>query len=96
MTADNYTPTLPVVQAQREQSSSGKPPLTSGFRTATNVEQLTYLLFLTMDYERTRPPFKQEVDHPRRLQPASLIEVNGLPRSSIGVTWLSLRGLPAR
>ena len=32
------------------------------------VEQLTYLLFLKMDYERTRPPYNRKSSIPQLLQ----------------------------
>lgn len=38
------------------------------------VEQLTYLLFLKMDYERTRPPYNRKSSIPEEYNWASLIE----------------------
>ena len=48
------------------------------------VEQLTYLPFLKMDYERTRPPYRRKSTIPEHCNPASLIELDGLrpPRCS--------------
>src|SRR6266446_342678 len=43
------------------------------------VEQLTYLLFLKMDYERTRPPYNKKSTVPKDYNWASLIEMAGLP-----------------
>jgi type I restriction enzyme M protein len=43
------------------------------------VEQLTYLLFLKMDYERTRPPYKHKSTIPEDYNWASLIELDGIP-----------------
>src|SRR5437016_14663747 len=43
------------------------------------VEQLTYLLFLKMDYERTRPPYNKKSIIPEDYNWASLIEMDGLP-----------------
>src|SRR5208283_2229123 len=43
------------------------------------VEQLTYLLFLKMDYERTRPPYKHKSTIPEDYNWASLVEMDGLP-----------------
>jgi hypothetical protein len=43
------------------------------------VEQLTYLLFLKMDYERTRPPYNKKSTIPEDYNWASLIEMDGLP-----------------
>jgi type I restriction enzyme M protein len=43
------------------------------------VEQLTYLLFLKMDYERTRPPYNRKSTIPEDYNWASLIEMDGLP-----------------
>jgi type I restriction enzyme M protein len=43
------------------------------------VEQLTYLLFLKMDYERTRPPYKNKSTIPAEYNWASLMELDGLP-----------------
>jgi len=43
------------------------------------VEQLTYLLFLKMDYERTRPPYNKKSTIPEDYNWASLIELDGLP-----------------
>ncbi len=43
------------------------------------VEQLTYLLFLKMDYERTRPPYNKKSTVPEDYNWASLIEMDGLP-----------------
>jgi len=43
------------------------------------VEQLTYLLFLKMDYERTRPPYNKKSTIPSDYNWASLIELDGLP-----------------
>jgi type I restriction enzyme M protein len=43
------------------------------------VEQLTYLLFLKMDYERTRPPHKRKSSIPEEYNWASLIELDGIP-----------------
>ena len=43
------------------------------------VEQLTYLLFLKMDYERTRPPYRRKSTIPEHYNWASLIELDGLP-----------------
>src|SRR5436190_18479837 len=43
------------------------------------VEQLTYLLFLKMDYERTRPPYNHKSTIPDDYNWASLIELDGLP-----------------
>jgi len=43
------------------------------------VEQLTYLLFLKMDYERTRPPYKYKSTIPEDYNWASLVELDGLP-----------------
>ena len=39
------------------------------------VEQLTYLLFLKMDYERTRPPYNKKSTIPEDYNWASLIEL---------------------
>ena len=41
------------------------------------VEQLTYLLFLKMDYERTRPPYKHKSTIPEDYNWASLVELDG-------------------
>ena len=46
------------------------------------VEQLTYLLFLKMDHERTRPPYNRKSSIPEDYNWASLIELDGLPRES--------------
>ena len=43
------------------------------------VEQLTYLLFLKMDYERTRPPYNHKSTIPDDYNWASLMEVDGIP-----------------
>jgi type I restriction enzyme M protein len=43
------------------------------------VEQLTYLLFLKMDYERTRPPYNKKSIIPEHYNWASLIELDGIP-----------------
>src|SRR5579862_822630 len=43
------------------------------------VEQLTYLLFLKMDYERTRPPYNRKSMIPEDYNWASLIELDGIP-----------------
>src|ERR1035438_5305084 len=43
------------------------------------VEQLTYLLFLKMDYERTRPPYHHKSTIPEDYNWASLIELDGIP-----------------
>jgi type I restriction enzyme M protein len=43
------------------------------------VEQLTYLLFLKMDHERTRSPYKRKSTIPEDYNWASLIELDGLP-----------------
>jgi type I restriction enzyme M protein len=43
------------------------------------VEQLTYLLFLKMDHERTRPPYNRKSTIPEDYNWASLIELDGLP-----------------
>jgi type I restriction enzyme M protein len=43
------------------------------------VEQLTYLLFLKMDYERTRPPYKHKSAIPEDYNWPSLVEMDGLP-----------------
>jgi type I restriction enzyme M protein len=43
------------------------------------VEQLTYLLFLKMDFERTRPPYKRKSTIPEEYNWASLMEMDGLP-----------------
>ena len=43
------------------------------------VEQLTYLLFLKMDYERTRPPYNKKSTIPEDYNWASLIQLDGLP-----------------
>jgi type I restriction enzyme M protein len=43
------------------------------------VEQLTYLLFLKMDYERTRPPYNHKSTIPEDYNWASLMEVDGIP-----------------
>jgi type I restriction enzyme M protein len=44
------------------------------------VEQLTYLLFLKMDYERTRPPHNKQSAIPEDYNWASLLECNdGIP-----------------
>jgi type I restriction enzyme M protein len=43
------------------------------------VEQLTYLLFLKMDYERTRPPYNKKSTIPEEYNWASLVEMDGLP-----------------
>jgi type I restriction enzyme M protein len=43
------------------------------------VEQLTFLLFLKMDYERTRPPYKNKSSIPDEYDWASLIELDGIP-----------------
>ncbi len=43
------------------------------------VEQLTYLLFLKMDYERTRPPYNRKSTIPEGYNWANLIELDGLP-----------------
>ena len=43
------------------------------------VEQLTYLLFLKMDYERTRPPYNRKSSVPEEYNWASLMEMDGLP-----------------
>src|SRR6266508_917512 len=40
------------------------------------VEQLTYLLFLKMDYERTRPPYNKKSSMPTDYNWASLIELD--------------------
>ena len=42
------------------------------------VEQLTYLLFLKMDYERTRPPYSKKSTIPAEYNWASLIELDGI------------------
>jgi type I restriction enzyme M protein len=41
------------------------------------VEQLTYLLFLKMDYEQTRPPFNKQSKIPKELNWSSLISKDG-------------------
>ena len=43
------------------------------------VEQLTYLLFLKMDFERTRPPYNHKSTIPEDYNWASLMEVDGIP-----------------
>src|ERR1022692_1219433 len=43
------------------------------------VEQLTYLLFLKMDYERTRPPYNKKSTIPEDYNWASLVEMDGIP-----------------
>jgi type I restriction enzyme M protein len=43
------------------------------------VEQLTYLLFLKMDYERTRPPYKHKSTIPEDYNWATLVELDGIP-----------------
>src|ERR1039457_2030806 len=43
------------------------------------VEQLTYLLFLKMDYECTRPPYTTESSIPAEYNWASLLESDGIP-----------------
>jgi type I restriction enzyme M protein len=43
------------------------------------VEQLTYLLFLKMDHERTRPPYNHKSTIPEDYNWASLIELDGIP-----------------
>jgi type I restriction enzyme M protein len=43
------------------------------------VEQLTYLLFLKMDYERTRPPYNRKSAIPEDYNWASLRELDGIP-----------------
>jgi type I restriction enzyme M protein len=43
------------------------------------VEQLTYLLFLKMDYERTRPPYNRKSAIPKEYNWASLKELDGIP-----------------
>ena len=43
------------------------------------VEQLAYLLFLKMDYERTRPPYNHKSTIPEYYNWASLIELDGMP-----------------
>jgi type I restriction enzyme M protein len=42
------------------------------------VEQLTFLLFLKMDYERTRPPYNKKSTISADYNWASLIELDGL------------------
>jgi type I restriction enzyme M protein len=42
------------------------------------VEQLTYLLFLKMDYERTRPPYNKKSTIPEDYNWASLVELDGI------------------
>src|SRR5258708_4667462 len=44
-----------------------------------SVEQLAYLLFLKMDYERTRPRYKNKSSIPEEYNWASLMELDGLP-----------------
>jgi type I restriction enzyme M protein len=41
------------------------------------VEQLTYLLFLKMDYERTQPPYSKKSDIPVKYNWLSLLEKDG-------------------
>ncbi len=41
------------------------------------VEQLTYLLFLKMDYEQTRPPFNKSSKIPKELNWSSLVTKDG-------------------
>ena len=43
------------------------------------VEQLTYLLFLKMDFERTRPPYNRKSTIPEGYNWANLVELDGLP-----------------
>jgi hypothetical protein len=43
------------------------------------VEQLTYLLFLKMEYERTRPPYNKMSTIPKEYNWFCLIELDGLP-----------------
>jgi type I restriction enzyme M protein len=43
------------------------------------VEQLTYLLFLKMEYERTRPPYNKKSTIPTEYDWACLVELDGLP-----------------
>jgi len=42
------------------------------------VEQLTYLLFLKMDYERSNPPFNKQSDIPKNYNWNSLLEKDGV------------------
>src|ERR1700676_5197406 len=42
-------------------------------------EQLTFLLFLKMDYERTRPPYNKKSTVPSEYNWSSLIELDGPP-----------------
>jgi len=42
------------------------------------VEQLTYLLFLKMDHERSNPPFNKQSDIPKKYNWNSLLEKNGI------------------
>lgn len=41
------------------------------------VEQLTFLLFLKMDYERTQPPYNKKSDIPKKYNWQSLLEKEG-------------------
>ena len=43
------------------------------------VEQLTYLLFLKMDYERTRPPYNKKSSIPVDYNWATRMELDGIP-----------------
>jgi hypothetical protein len=52
---------------------------TPGRTSLTSAEQLTYLLFLKMDYERTRPPHNKKSTIPDDYNWASLVELDGLP-----------------
>ncbi|MGI8744244.1 MAG: hypothetical protein ACR2NN_17050 [Bryobacteraceae bacterium] len=45
----------------------------------SNTDKLTYLLFLKMEYERTRPPYNRKSSIPEEYNWASLIELDGLP-----------------
>jgi type I restriction enzyme M protein len=43
------------------------------------VEQLTYLLFLKMSYEQTKPPYNRKSTLPEDYNWASLLELDGIP-----------------
>jgi type I restriction-modification system DNA methylase subunit len=47
------------------------------------VEQLTFLLFLKMDYERTRPPYKRKSSIPEDYNWASLGDSSDLPDPAV-------------
>ena len=63
------------------------------------VEQLTYLLFLKMDYERTRPPYNQKSTIPQDYNWASLVELDGVPlerHSTLETTRIAARARKSR